>query len=39
VDEPITAKLSIALFLISGIIVLGVLVFPQLTAGLLASVP
>lgn len=33
------SPVSIALFLISAIIVLGVLVFPQLTAGLFASVP
>lgn len=29
---------SIALFLVSAVVVLGVLVFPQLTAGLFASV-
>lgn len=33
------SPVSIALFLVSGIIVLGVLAFPQLTAELLASVP
>ena len=32
------SRVSIALFLISAIVVLGVLVFPQLTAGLFASV-
>lgn len=32
------SPVSIALFLISAIVVLGVLVFPQITAGLFASV-
>jgi hypothetical protein len=33
------SPVSIALLLISAIIVVGVLVFPQMTAGLFASVP